>query len=134
MRYLNCVEMSNYILRKILKEDSRMPVPISKMNELLTCLTSLKDMMTEEQITDPMVVARLNDIMQAVLAVNKSNIGMTNLAESMKSELISGINEIRDHICLKAYSYYCDHEFEPTEENKPVLIDIATVAAKCGCL
>ena len=91
-------------------------------------------MLTDEQITDPMVIARMNDIMQAVLTTMNSAIGLTNLTEGMKSELISGVTEIKDYVCGKAYKYYCDNEFEVTDENKPLLIEVAESAAKNGLL
>lgn len=134
MRYLNCIEMLNYILTKILKADSRSPVPTSKMNELLTCFRSLKDMLNDEQINDPMVTVRMDDLMRATLVVMDTSIGMTNLTEEMKSSLIDGVNEIKTGVCIEAYNYYCVTEFEPTDQTRSIFLEIAEVAAQNGLL
>lgn len=83
MRYLNCIEMLNYVL-KILKSDSRQPVPVSKMPELVACLRGLQAIMTEEQINDAMASVTMTDMIRSVLSIQTADIKMVNLSEVMK--------------------------------------------------
>ena len=91
-------------------------------------------MLNDEQIHDPMVIVRMDDLMRATLAVMNTSIGMTNLTEEMKASLIAGVMEIKTGVCTEAYNYYCVTEFEPTDETRPIFIEIAEVAAQNGLL
>lgn len=134
MRYLNSVEMCNYITKSLLKEDSRSPVPVTKIPELMAAMMSLKGLVAEDQITDPLMTARFNDLMSAMLAVNNNKVGMTNITETMKQELLNGVNAIKSTVCVKAFNYYEENDFEPTPEVVPLMIDVVETAALAGLL
>lgn len=131
MRYLNCVEMLIYT-KKLLKADSRTPVPVAKAGELLTCMNSLKSMLIEEQFNDAYLTATINDVMSALITISGSNIGMTNMTEAMKQELVSGIDKINSIVCTKAFKFYEENDFEPTDSIIPVMNEVVKSAAENG--
>ena len=115
MRYLNCTEMLNYAL-KTLKKDSRQSVPVGKMAELFAVMTNLRDMLMDEQITNPIVMLRMNDLLSAILTVQKNTVGMECITVTMKQELISGVESMKYEICSDAVNYYKKTDFEETPE------------------
>ncbi len=115
MRYLNCTEMLNYAL-KTLKKDSRQSVPVGKMAELFAVMTNLRDMLMDEQITNPIVMLRMNDLLSAILTVQKNTVGMECITDTMKQELISGVESMKYEICSDAVNYYKKTDFEETPE------------------
>ena len=115
MRYLNCTEMLNYAL-KTLKKDSRQSVPVGKMAELFAVMTNLRDMLMDEQITNPIVMLRMNDLLSAILTVQKNTVGMECITDTMKQELISGVESMKYEICSEAVNYYKKTDFEETPE------------------
>lgn len=131
MRYLNCVEMLIYT-KKLLKADSRTPVPVAKAGELLTCMNSLKSMLIEEQFNDAYLTATINDVMSALITISGSNIGMTNMTEAMKQELVSGIDKINSIVCTEAFKFYEENDFEPTDSIIPVMNEVVKSAAENG--
>lgn len=133
MRYLNCIEMLNYALR-VLKADSRQPVPVAKMNELLTCLNSVQKMMTNEQVSDALTSAVLNDLMGATLTVTSQTVGMKNITDTMKQELISGVLSVKSSIAEVAFFYYSKHEFEDDPAIVPLMRDVVEMVAEKGLL
>lgn len=115
MRYLNCTEMLNYAL-KTLKKDSRQSVLVGKMAELFAVMTNLRDMLMDEQITNPIVMLRMNDLLSAILTVQKNTVGMECITDTMKQELISGVESMKYEICSDAVNYYKKTDFEETPE------------------
>ena len=115
MRYLNCTEMLNYAL-KTLKKDSRQSVPVGKMAELFAVMTNLRDMLMDEQITNPIVMLRMNDLLSAILTVQKNTVGMECITDTMKQELISGVESMKYEMCSDAVNYYKKTDFEETPE------------------
>lgn len=104
------------------------------MNELLGCLNSLKGMLVEEQISNPMASATINDLMNAALISSNQNLGMVNITDTMKQELINGVDSIKVIVCTEAFNFYDTHDFEPTPEVVPIMRDIVEVAADNGLL
>lgn len=131
MRYLNCVEMLIYI-KKLLKADSRTPVPVTKVGELLTCMNSLKSMLIDEQFSNAYLTATINDVMSALIAISSNNIGMTNMTEAMKQELVSGVDKINSIVCTTAFKFYEENDFEPTDNIVPVMNEVVKSAAENG--
>lgn len=131
MPYRECIEILNYAL-KILRYDSRQSVRIEKMNELMGCIKSAEAMCTEAQIFDIQVKATFSDLMAAVVAVKSQSTGMMMLTDVMKQTLVSGVVQIKEHVCIKAYGYYEEHDFEDTPENVPIFRDIVMTYAEAG--
>lgn len=77
--------------------------------------------MTEEQIHDAMASVTMTDMIRSVLSIQTADIKMVNLSEVMKQGLIEGAMKIRNIIATEAFSYYEDHEFEPTPEVIPLM-------------
>ena len=107
--------MLNYAL-KTLKKDSRQSVPVGKMAELFAVMTNLRDMLMDEQITNPIVMLRMNDLLSAILTVQKNTVGMECITDTMKQELISGVESMKYEICSDAVNYYKKTDFEETPE------------------
>lgn len=123
MRYLRCMVMLNYAL-DVLKKDSRAAVPVSKMDELLSTLKSLRALMVEDQMTDSIVMAKMNDITSAVITVKQNSVGMQNLTDVMKQELIGGVDGIKSSLSSLIVRYYRENEFEATAEVIPIMRDV----------
>jgi hypothetical protein len=81
----------------------------------------------------PEISNRINDIMASVLVI-KQTPGLTNLTESMKTALTTGIQELITIISLESYSYFQVHDFEPTPEIIPVLRGVVQVALSKGVI
>lgn len=131
MRYLNCIEMLNYVL-KILRSDSRQPVPVSKMPELAACLRGLQAIILEEQINDAVVSVTMTDLIRSTLSVQTTELKMVNLSEAMKQGLIDGVMKVRNAIACQAFDYYDEHEFEPTPEVIPLMRTVVEGYAASG--
>lgn len=131
MRYLNCLEMLNYILRT-LKADTRQAVPVHKMDTVMTSLVTVQSMLVADQITDIVVRAKLSDILNAVVAVEKNTVGMTSLTDTMKQELVKGVKALETSLATEAYSYYWDNEFEDTPEIRPLMRQVVSLYAESG--
>lgn len=98
----------------------------------MTCLTSLRTMLAEEQISDPMVTVSMNDLMGATLVVQKNCGGMVNLTDTMKQELIEGIKSVKSAVASVAYHFYEKHEFEPSPEVIPLMRDVVETYVEAG--
>lgn len=98
----------------------------------MTCLTSLRTMLAEEQISDPVVTVSMNDLMGATLVVQKSCNGMINLTDTMKQELIEGIKTLKSAVANAAFHFYETHEFEPRPEVIPLMRDVVETYVEDG--
>lgn len=88
--------------------------------------------MTDEQIHDPLITVTLNDLMSGMISVNENVVGMTNLTETMKQDLISGVSRVKSYVANAAYNYYSMNDFEPTPEVIPLMRDIVECYAEDG--
>ena len=131
MRYLKCIAMLNYALR-VLKADTRQSVPVSKMSELLTLLTSLRAMLNADQVQDTMVQVKMMDLLSSVVQIQKSAQGIMTLTDNMKQGLIDGVNSVKDSVCVEAFKFYRTNDFEPTPEVIPVMREVVERYAQCG--
>lgn len=95
-------------------------------------MNSLKSMLIEEQFNDAYLTATINDVMSALITISGSNIGMTNMTEAMKQELVSGIDKINSIVCTKAFKFYEENDFESTDSIIPVMNEVVKSAAENG--
>lgn len=95
-------------------------------------MNSLKSMLIEEQFNDAYLTATINDVMSALITISGSNIGMTNMTEAMKQELVSGIDKINSIVCTNAFKFYEENDFEPTDSIIPVMNEVVKSAAENG--
>lgn len=70
----------------------------------------------DEQITNPIVMLRMNDLLSAILTVQKNTVDMECITDTMKQELISGVESMKYEICSDAVNYYKKTDFEETPE------------------
>lgn len=131
MRYLKCIEMLNYALR-ILRHDSRQPVAVSKMAELLGCIKSVEAQCLEEQINDIQVKSTIMDLMSAIVTVKNQSTGMTNLTDVMKQTLISGVMVVKRFVASSAFRFYENNDFEVDEGTLPIFRDIVETYFEAG--
>lgn len=131
MRYLNCLEMLNYILRT-LKADTRQAVPVHKMGTVMTSLVTVQSMLVSDQVTSIIIRAKMTDLLNAVVAVENNTAGMTSLTDVMKQELVKGVKELQIGLASEAYSYYWDNDFEDTEEVRPLMRQVVSLYAESG--
>lgn len=129
MRYLECIALLNYQLKKLCA-GQRTQVPVSVADETLQTLLNIQTLLGDNvgELT-----MRINDIMRAIGIINNTQ-GMVVLTETMKKTLVDGLTEIHDSICLKAFEYYKVTDFEPTEQIKPVMRRIVQVALEKGVI
>lgn len=105
---------------------------MTKVGELLTCMNSLKSMLIDEQFSNAYLTATINDVMSALIAISSNNIGMTNITEAMKQELVSGVDKINSIVCTTAFKFYEENDFEPTDNIVPVMNEVVKSAAENG--
>lgn len=129
MRYLECIALLNYQLRKLCA-GQRTQVPVSVADETLQTLMNIQTLLGDNvgELT-----MRINDIMRAIGIINSTQ-GMVVLTETMKKTLVDGLTEIHDAICLRAFEYYKVTDFEPTEQIIPVMRRVVEVALEKGVI
>ena len=130
MHYLKCIALLNFLLKKLC-EGQRQQVPVSTVNEAQRIMVSLKSLLEESESVE--IAVRLDDIMSAIISI-KSTEGLTFLTEAMKESLVVGIREMSDMIAIEAFMYFRLHDFELTEEIKPVLRSVVEVALEKGVI
>lgn len=75
-------------------------------------------------MTDSIVMAKMNDITSAVITVKQNSVGMQNLTDVMKQELIGGVDGIKSSLSSLIVRYYRENEFEATAEVIPIMRDV----------
>lgn len=130
MHYLKCIALLEFLQKKLYAEQ-RQQVPVSVVNEAQTTIVGVGKLLEKE--TDHAIRNRINDIMESILVIQKVP-GLTSLTESMKVALTSGIEELADMLCLKAYKFYQVNDFEDTPEIRSVLRNVVKVALAKGVL
>jgi hypothetical protein len=100
--------------------------------ELLGCVKSVEAQCIEEQITDIQIKSTLMDLMSAIMVVKNQSTGMTNLTDTMKQTLISGILMIKKYVSVAAFKYYEVTDFEVDEGTIPIFRDIVETYYESG--
>lgn len=128
MRYLECIEMLTYLLKKVYAGQRRQ-VPVSACNEVQDVVIQVQKKLENDLL--PMEKAIIRDLLNAVnLALDAQ--GMLNLTDTMKTSIVEGIQELYNAIALKAFEYYKVNDFDPTEEIIPIMRKVVEVAVKKG--
>lgn len=128
MRYLECIEMLTYLLKKVYA-GQRKQVPVAACNEVQDVVIQVQKKLESDLL--PMEKAIIRDLLNAVnLALDTQ--GMLNLTDTMKTSVVDGIQELYNAIALKAFEYYKVNDFEPTEEIIPIMRKVVEVAVKKG--
>jgi hypothetical protein len=81
-----------------------------------------------------MITVKMNDLMTAAVTISGQKIGMTNLTDTMKQELISGIDSVKDIVCVQAYKFYSKVDFDDTPDVVELMRDVVSAAADHGLL
>lgn len=82
---------------------------------------------------DPSIETLVNDIMSSIVSIKETS-GLTNLTESMKTTVTSGISDLRSMVCMKAFEFFKVNDFEPTKEVIPIMRDVVKVALEKGAI
>lgn len=128
MRYLECIEMLTYLLKKVYA-GQRKQVPVAACNEVQDVVIQVQKKLEGDLL--PMEKAIIRDLLNAVnLALDTQ--GMLNLTDTMKTSVVDGIQELYNAIALKAFKYYKVNDFEPTDEIIPIMRKVVEVAVKKG--
>ena len=128
MKYLDCIEMLNYALN-VLKVDSRVQVPVSKMQEVLMILTRLSKRM--ENDASMQFATLLNDSINAI-GVVQSMSSIKYLSDTMKQTLAEGLYSIKFEVATVAFNYYSTNDFEPTDTVIPLMRDVVKTVSLGG--
>lgn len=120
MKYLDCMEMLNYGLQ-ILKENQRVQVPVSKLNELLMVVTRTTERLKDEQT--PAFRTTRDDIIQAISVIQDMK-SVKYMSDNMKNNLVDGVETLKLEVAKLAYEYYSMCDFEPTKEIIPIMRDV----------
>lgn len=128
MRYLECIEMLTYLLKKVYA-GQRKQVPVATCNEVQEVVIQVQKKLENDLV--PRERAIIRDLLNAVnLALDAQ--GMLNLTDTMKTSVVEGIQELYDAIAIKAYEYYKINDFEPTDEIIPIMRKVVEVAVRKG--
>lgn len=128
MRYLECIEMLTYLLKKVYA-GQRKQVPVTTCNEVQEVVIQVQKKL--ENDLQPREKAIIRDLLNAVnLALDAQ--GMLNLTDTMKTSIVEGIQDLYDAIAIKAYEYYKTNDFEPTDEIIPIMRKVVEVAVRKG--
>lgn len=128
MHYLECIEMLEYLLKKVYAGQRRQ-VPVGACNEVQLVVIQVKKKLEDDLL--PLEQAIIRDLLNAVSLAMETT-GMLNLTDAMKTSIVDGIRELYDAIAIKAFNYYKSHDFEPTEELIPLLRSVVQVAVRKG--
>lgn len=130
MRYLECIAMLEYLLKKLCN-GQRTQVPVSVVTEVQTVIVQLNKKLENEKNHE--LTVRIRDILEAVEVV-KSTTGMQFLTDTIKTTLNSGVSELVSILRLLAFEYFKTNHFEPTEEIIPVMRGVVGEALAKGVI
>lgn len=130
MHYLECIEMLEYLLKKMCN-GQRTQVPVSAVDEVQTVIIALNKKLVNEDNT--LLTVRMRDILEAVQVV-KSTQGIMFLTEAMKDSINSGIEELLSCLRLQAFEYFKVNDFEPTPQIIPVMRSVVKEALAKGVI
>lgn len=128
MHYLECIEMLEYLLKKV-HAGQRRQVPVSTCDEVQSVIIQVQKKL-EKELT-PLEQSIVRDLLNAI-GLAAGTTGLLNLTDAMKNSIVDGIRELYDAIAIKAFNYYKTHDFEPTEELIPILRSVVQVAVRKG--
>ncbi len=130
MRYLECIEMLKYLLKKVYA-GQRKQVPVSACKEVQEVVLQVNKKIQDDLLPAEVVIIR--DILSAV-GVAEETPGLLNLTDAMKSAIVDGLSELKAAISMKAFEYYKVNDFEPTEEIIPLMRGVVEVALEKGVI
>lgn len=128
MRYLECIEMLKYLLKKV-HAGQRKQVPVSVCKEVQSVIIQVNKKL--EKDLRPAEIALVKDILNAVNLAEETS-GMLYLTDKMKNAIVEGIGELNSSISLMAFDYYKLNDFEPTTEIIPLMRGVVEVALEKG--
>lgn len=130
MHYLECIAMLDFLLKK-LHSGQRTQVPVTVVDDVQQVMVQVNRKLEKE--TDVQITARIRDVMEALLEVSQVK-GALVLTDTMKTALVSGVQELMTGIQLVAYEYFKYNDFEPTQEIVGIMRGIVATALAKGLL
>lgn len=128
MRYLECIEMLQYLLKRMCA-GQRKQVPVSACDEVQSVVIQIQKKLDKD--LTPLEQAIVRDLMGAIALATETS-GMLNLTDNMKNSIVDGLNELLAAVALKAFEYYRTHDFDPTPEIIPIMRMVVQVAVDKG--
>lgn len=128
MRYLECIEMLKYLLKKVYA-GQRKQVPVSACKEVQTVILQVKKKV-EKDLT-PQEESRIKDVLNAI-NIAEGTSGLLNLTDVMKNAVVEGLSELCDSLSMQAFDYFKYNDFEPTEEIIPLMRGVVEVVLRKG--
>ena len=130
MRYLECIEMLSYLLKKVYA-GQRKQVPVSVCKEVREVVIQVNKKLQDD--LSPMEVAVVRDILNAVTLAEDAR-GLINLTDAMKTALVDGLTELKSAIAMLAFNYYKTNDFEPTPEIVLIMREVVEIALEKGVI
>lgn len=130
MRYLECIAMLEFLLKK-LHSGQRMQVPVTVADDAQQVMVQLNRKLEDNQDTELRV--KLRDTMEAIAEVNNVQ-GILVLTDAMKQALVSGVTDLLNTLQLLAFDYFKYNDFEPTEEIIPIMRNVVATALARGVI
>lgn len=130
MRYLECIAMLEFLLKK-LHSGQRTQVPVTVADDAQQVMVQLNRKLEDNQDTELRV--KLRDTMEAIAEVNNVQ-GILVLTDAMKQALVNGVTDLLNTLQLLAFDYFKYNDFEPTEEIIPILRNVVATALARGVI
>lgn len=130
MRYLECIAMLEFLLKK-LHSGQRTQVPVIVADDAQQVMVQLNRKLEDNQDTELRV--KLRDTMEAIAEVNNVQ-GILVLTDAMKQALVSGVTDLLNTLQLLAFDYFKYNDFEPTEEVIPIMRNVVATALARGVI
>lgn len=130
MRYLECIAMLEFLLKK-LHSEQRTQVPVTVADDAQQVMVQLNRKLEDNQDTELRV--KLRDTMEAIAEVNNVQ-GILVLTDAMKQALVSGVTDLLNTLQLLAFDYFKYNDFEPTDEVIPIMRNVVATALARGVI
>lgn len=130
MRYLECIAMLEFLLKK-LHSGQRTQVPVTVADDAQQVMVQFNRKLEDNQDTELRV--KLRDTMEAIAEVNNVQ-GILVLTDAMKQALVSGVTDLLNTLQLLAFDYFKYNDFEPTEEIIPIMRNVVATALARGVI
>lgn len=130
MRYLECIAMLEFLLKK-LHSGQRTQVPVTVADDAQQVMVQLNRKLEDNPDTELRV--KLRDTMEAIAEVNNVQ-GILVLTDAMKQALVSGVTDLLNTLQLLAFDYFKYNDFEPTEEVIPIMRNVVATALARGVI
>lgn len=131
MKLLECLALLDFALES-LHAGKRVPVPIGAYYDLVPLLIPLSKKLGTLQTSSECRIC-LQQLEEAVNLV-QFPVGSVYLPDAARDTLVSGINSLRDAICLEAFEYFKWNDFEPTPEVVKIMKSVVQVALRRGVI